>query len=274
MTREPQASFTTGAFAALCGVSKHTLFHYDAVGVFSPGVKGENGYRYYGAAQIEVFHVISALKELDMPLADIKAYLDRRSPRELAALLEQKERALTRKLAELRRTRDLLRRKLALTREAMAVTPGEFFFREEAAATLICTEAPYFFDDESTALAVAEHVAYLNAHDIWSPYPIGAMLDPAAVGAGEGEGWYSHLYTRVDRPGRGVNVFEKPAGRYLNFCHDKGYDDLPAVYHTVLDYAARAGLSLRGPFYEDVLLDELSVRGYQRYMLQISILIS
>lgn len=82
MGKNPQY-LTTGEFARLCGVSKHTLFHYDELGVFSPAVKAENGYRYYSMAQIDVFFVISTLKELDIPLREIKAYLDRRSPEEL-----------------------------------------------------------------------------------------------------------------------------------------------------------------------------------------------
>ena len=35
MGKNPQY-LTTGEFARLCGVSKHTLFHYDELGVFSP----------------------------------------------------------------------------------------------------------------------------------------------------------------------------------------------------------------------------------------------
>ena len=77
MNRHAQTYFTTGEFAALCGVTKHTLFHYDQLGIFSPVLKEENGYRFYSYAQIEVFHVISTLKELDIPLKEIKAYLDR-----------------------------------------------------------------------------------------------------------------------------------------------------------------------------------------------------
>ena len=79
-------AFTTGEFAALCGVTKHTLFHYDALGILSPARVGENGYRYYAPQQLEVFHVIETLRELDMPLSEIRAYLDRRSPGELVAL--------------------------------------------------------------------------------------------------------------------------------------------------------------------------------------------
>ncbi len=38
---------TTGEFARLAGVTKHTLFHYDNIGLFQPEFTDENGYRYY-----------------------------------------------------------------------------------------------------------------------------------------------------------------------------------------------------------------------------------
>lgn len=98
MNENLQILCTTQEFADLCGVSKHTLFHYDALGIFCPAVRGGNGYRYYSPAQLEVFQVIAGLKELDMPLSEIKAYLDRRSPRELVTLLTEKAQELRGKI--------------------------------------------------------------------------------------------------------------------------------------------------------------------------------
>ena len=98
MNKNKQNYFTTGEFAKLVGVTKHTLFHYDKIGIFSPEIKEDNDYRYYSVFQIEVFYVISALKELDMPLKDIKAYLDKRSPKELISLLEEENKIIDEKL--------------------------------------------------------------------------------------------------------------------------------------------------------------------------------
>ena len=72
--------FSTGEFAKLCNVKKQTLFHYDDIGIFSPEIKLSNGYRFYSFSQLETFNVISILKELNMPLNDIKQYLDNHSP--------------------------------------------------------------------------------------------------------------------------------------------------------------------------------------------------
>ncbi len=91
MKFNPNTHLTTGDFAKLCGVTKHTLFHYDEVGVFSPDVVDLNGYRYYSVVQIEVFQVIKMLKDVGMPLKEIKSYLDNRSPKNLIEILKQKE---------------------------------------------------------------------------------------------------------------------------------------------------------------------------------------
>ena len=53
---------TTGEFATLVGVTKHTLFHYDKIGIFSPELKRSNEYRYYHIFQVETFYVITSLK--------------------------------------------------------------------------------------------------------------------------------------------------------------------------------------------------------------------
>ena len=151
-------AFTTGEFAALCGVTKHTLFHYDALGILSPARVGENGYRYYAPQQLEVFHVIETLRELDMPLSEIRAYLDRRSPGELVALLEREGALLDRKLRRLRQMRDLARQKAALIRSALARTPGVVAEEVQPEALLVCTPSHPMTSDADSARSLAEHV--------------------------------------------------------------------------------------------------------------------
>lgn len=55
-------------FARIKGVTKDTLFHYDEIGVFSPALKADNGYRYYYIWQLEAFQAITALRKLGMTL--------------------------------------------------------------------------------------------------------------------------------------------------------------------------------------------------------------
>ena len=60
MEKQSELYFTTGEFARILGVGKHTLFHYDEIGLFSPAIKEENGYRYYFVWQMDTFEVIRA----------------------------------------------------------------------------------------------------------------------------------------------------------------------------------------------------------------------
>ena len=64
-------SLTTAQFAKLHGVNKRTLHYYDDIGLFSPRAKGENGYRFYDAAQSLDFEYIRMLKELNMSSDEI-----------------------------------------------------------------------------------------------------------------------------------------------------------------------------------------------------------
>ena len=59
---------TAGEFAKITGTTKHTLFHYDKIGLLPPDHRADNGYRYYSPEQLETFDVICTLRELDMPL--------------------------------------------------------------------------------------------------------------------------------------------------------------------------------------------------------------
>lgn len=261
--------FTTGEFAALCGVTRHTLFHYDEIGIFSPAIRGENGYRYYAPAQIEVFQVIAVLKELGMPLSQIKSYLDRRSPEALLALLEREGAALTEKLARLRRLRTLMSRKAELTRQAMAVRPGLVTVEEWPRRWYVYTAAPGITDEGKYPRILARHLEYCQAHRVFSPYPLGAILPVEAARRGNWDG-YTYCYTQVDRPVRGVRLLAAPAGRYLTYCHAGSFDTVREGYRVLLDWAESHRLKLGELFWEDVLLDELTGKGYDQYLLRLS----
>ena len=269
---QTEMRFTTGEFAALCGVTKHTLFHYDETGIFSPAIRGENGYRYYAPAQIEVFQVISSLKELGMPLSDIKAYLDRRSPETLLELLKEEEAALTEKLSRLRRLRTLIRRKAELTRQALAVQPGEVRLEEWPQRWYVATAAPGITDAGKYARILARHLEYCEAHQVASPYALGAILPVEAARRGNWEG-YTYCYTQVDKPIRGVRLLTAPAGRYLTYFHAGSFDTVREGYQRLLDWADAHGLTLGELFWEDVLLDELAGKGYDQYLLRLSVFV-
>jgi DNA-binding transcriptional MerR regulator len=68
-------TYTVKQLAELSGVSIRTLRFYDKAGILRPAYYGENGYRYYEQPQLLALQQILFLRELDMPLKDIRRIL-------------------------------------------------------------------------------------------------------------------------------------------------------------------------------------------------------
>ena len=104
----------TGDFAKLCNTNKRTLIHYDEIGLFSPAYTDEKGYRYYSENQCDTFFTITCLKEIGMPLKEIKQYIDHKNPEDLQTLLLQQQQKVDADFARLHRIRQVIDTKLQL----------------------------------------------------------------------------------------------------------------------------------------------------------------
>ena len=176
MNKNKQNYFTTGEFAKLVGVTKHTLFYYDKIGIFSPEIKLDNDYRYYSVFQIEVFYVISTLKELDMPLKDIKSYLDKRSPKELISLLEKEKNIIDEKINSLIKMKKVIEGKLSITKDIFNIDTNKISIERCEEELLVLTECCNVTNEKSLAKAIANHVKYCDKNEIYSPHSMGEMI--------------------------------------------------------------------------------------------------
>ena len=92
---------TTGEFAKICNVKKHTLFHYD-----------ENGYRFYSYSQLNLFYFISMMKELGMSLDEIKFYLNSRTPEQMEELFTSKINQISNEIKRLKENKRILKSRI------------------------------------------------------------------------------------------------------------------------------------------------------------------
>jgi DNA-binding transcriptional MerR regulator len=77
-----------GRFARLAGLSVGALRHYDEVDILRPAwVDPETGYRWYRRDQLEPARTIVRLRDLEVPLETIRAYLAADDPGERRRLL-------------------------------------------------------------------------------------------------------------------------------------------------------------------------------------------
>src|SRR5699024_6616503 len=122
------------------------LFHYDEIGLFSPASTDEKGYRYYSESQCDVFFTITCLKELGMPLKEIKEYISHQSPSAIEELLEIQQTKVAAELEQLRRIQTVIHTKLSLlhrARELQNVTDlSPVFLETQEEEQLLILSAP------------------------------------------------------------------------------------------------------------------------------------
>src|ERR1700722_14360663 len=109
------AGLSVGDFSRTTHLSIKTLRHYHQVGLLEPAdVNPDTGYRYYSPDQIPTAQVIRRLRDLEMPVADVKAVLAASDTAVrntlIAAHLDRLETELARTRASVDALRNLLQR--------------------------------------------------------------------------------------------------------------------------------------------------------------------
>lgn len=66
-------------FAALTGLSAHTLRYYEKIGLLRPVQRDGNGHRHFTEADVEWVQFIKRLKDTGMALQDIRNYAELRA---------------------------------------------------------------------------------------------------------------------------------------------------------------------------------------------------
>lgn len=101
---------TTGEFAKLAGLNKKTLIYYDEIGLFKPAFVDDKGYRFYSQFESDRLSLIITLRDLGVPLKDIKEYLSCGAPEELSSMLQKREEEIDALIDTLKDRKALLQR--------------------------------------------------------------------------------------------------------------------------------------------------------------------
>lgn len=262
------AYLTTGEFAKLAGVSKHTLFHYDKLGLLSPEIKlPENQYRYYSISQLELLEIITLLKELDMPLSEIKSYLDNRTTSLFIELLTKEQTLIREKIQAMQQMERWIQEELTLLHNVSASALDDISVIHFPAKYMLTTPV-HSLHDKEIAKTIRDLILYGNEHQIQSPYGVGGIRDLSSFDLTTEE--YTDFYLLLDHRPENVPLCVRESGHYLRAFHCGGYETIHTTYEKMLQYASENALELTGIFYEDVLIDTLTEKKEEDYILQIS----
>lgn len=260
---------TIGQFATLHGINKKTLMWYDEIGLFHPSfIHPENGYRYYSYYQSALLETILLLRELDVPIDEIQAFMKNRSAASMEQLLQEKIEDLDRGMAHLRAVRKTLSYHCQNMRTLLTMDLSEISIvrkKEHSFVTVDVNRDTTF--DRQVEMITAETKKYQlrRLHDA----SYGTMIAVDSLRKGDFED-YSKLFIEIPFPIKKAGLHLQPAGDYVRAFYRDAAESPVLCYQRIFDYVEEHGLALSGFSYE-VIINENVIDRIEDALVQIEI---
>lgn len=262
-------------FAKISGVSRQTLIYYDRIGLFSPAIVANNKYRMYSHKQADAICIITILSDLGVPLKKIKEILADISADSITKILRYQLAEFEKEIERLSALKNMTQIRLEQIDEGKNFLEGDsprFHIMEivenipiRVGDEVNCDQGNIdddtivrFFDDaKRSGLPLIFSLAYMkNAADI-------LRKEYSTV---------SYFWFRVNDE-KYANAFI-PAGNYLVGYVTGDYGATNYIYPDLVRYAKENGLAIEGNVFEEYLIDELSERDPNDFVMRVFVKIA
>ena len=243
------ALFSTGEFAKLCGVKKHTLFHYDEIGLLKPSFVDDRGFRYYSPRLLRRFNMIQILQTPGLSLEEIKSYLDDYDPAQMMDLFQSQAEQLQEQIRI--RQQQIAQIENTVT---LAAIPMEADASEAARTKAIGALYKLCRSDQNRLDFIRGGIV---------------LHDHLKAGCYEKD----FLCTKTDptQLPEDATLFQKPAGLYAIMHCMGGYINVTKAYSIMAEALSQRHIAITGNAYEFELLGFLASENPQDYVMRIEI---
>lgn len=253
--------------AKLFGLCPDTLRYYEEKGLLHP-VRGENRYRMYGIQDICTLNIIRSLRELDIPTADIRTYLERRSVGETLALLDREEALLDRRMEELRQARREAEERRARLEQYGRVEAGKVALVHEEERPYVFLGRDVILEKEIDFLLKKLEQRHQEYIKIIGSQCMGAAPDEESMARG--------IYNRFSRvfflTEAGLPHDDVlPAGEYARLYYRGAYDRLEEHWKALLNGLEGAGRRPVGPPLELYRVDAHDTNVEEEYVTELQV---
>ena len=267
-------------FAKISGISRKNLIYYDTIGVFSPEITLDNGYRFYYYRQLYTISMICTLKDIGVPLKEIKKYTENRSPNKLIELFESKLENVNIEINRLLQTHDMMTMHIDTLHTALNVKTDVIevkYFNEEP---IFVSKNLTMIEGQKTTFSKMLTLFFQYAHSqgYHASFPWGIKLNlqdykentnlDAYHSSSDMKNGLSFYY-RIP-----VSDTYKPSGKYIVlyiYGHDYGFNRRNTAYQQIVNYAKRHNYKIKKELYEDYLINEISGNNPDNYLIRLSV---
>lgn len=259
--------FLTGEFAKMMNVTKNTLFHYDKIGLFSPEIKLNNEYRCYSIQQVESMRVILMLKDLGMPLDEIKEYLDGNTADDLYELYEKESRHISDMIKDLKDKELWLKEQKEQILEFSSTDITKIYRRQRPTRYYFLTQSPSS-DERMMAKKIGSLIETYDKTSQSYGYKISYIQRGDDIRRGVIEN-YRDIALILSKKPKGCHYDILPAGEYLTAYHKGYWYHIMDAYQRLIAYAAEHQILIDENFYETDLIDRLYEKDYKDFVTEI-----
>lgn len=265
-----QKYFTTGEFAKICKVNKQTLIYYDQIGLFSPMMKDEKGYRFYSIAQYDLFSVIELLQTMGMSLKSIQEYMAMKTPENFLILMEQQRGIVARKRKELELLEESIKAKIFTTKEALKTDFSKVTVEHLPTAILYLSENIENATEEQFVQAVSDFIDELDRFQLDTGYPIGGVMTREQLLARNYTN-YKYLYMEQPQPRSDHPYFKAIEGEVVVGYHIGSPKTIGETYEKLFTVIQENDYKIGDYIYEEYLYDAVMIEHEEDYVLKIMI---
>lgn len=226
----------------------------------------ENGYRFYSHEQTFDFHMLLALKALQIPLDEIKHYVNKRTPQSTIQLLKNKIHQIDDEIERMNQLKESILLRLPLI-EKVANTETDSIFIQKI--------EEQYFRLEPISQVKGHATNYLTWHSLFTEENkhqlneslYGQMVSKDKLNNHQYEPDHILIEVTKDYP----HYFVKKAGKYV-VGHKKGkvLDGIPLI-EKLMEYIEEHHLEIDGNAYEFFIVDGFYASDYDERILEIQI---
>lgn len=256
------------AFSKLSGIVRKNLIYYDDIGILKPVFVKENGYRYYSYDQLNEVTIIMALKDLDVPLKEIKNYMENVSPDNFIHLISAQKQKILEELNRLNQMNYIIEQR---TKNIPIISniDCEKITLENSDEEILFLSKDIKYDIDSFDEDFVDFLDYSKDKKFVYGYPLGVYVNYEEI-ANDNIKTYRYFYkisSDIDCAEKNI----KPAGLYV-IAYDNSYLAEDAkIFNKINKFIEENHLRACGNVYVENISDEIVTKNPDKYFSKISV---
>lgn len=267
MQRRELKKFSAGEFAKYCNISKSALLYYDKIGLFHPAGVNHNGYRYYQETQINFFLTIMDLRDLGVPISELKKLLSNPSSEKLIDITNIHLSNIEDKIQKLNDIKEKLQKRVNQNIEITKIEFNKLFImnfpkRYIIRKTYIPTKKSAVNDEW-----IGYVDKFLEEYQIKDFNSVGSIVAEQCLIKKDFENIHS-LFVFSDQH-KSTDCL--PKGIYAVYYYNGSFEHIPDIYPKLIEEIENHGVKCIGEAYEEYILSTFSLGNTVKYITKITI---